>query len=205
MRKIGLIGGVTSNLGSVSHALDFLGLEVLLINQKSQLKHCSHLILPGVGSFYSGMQHLQKHDLIEAIRQAFLRGTPILGICLGMQLFAQQSEEFGQHEGLKLFAHMVKKLQSEDKTAKLPHVGWNAIFHEAPSLLFKGIPDKAFFYFTHSYAFSDASSNVTSTTRYYEKKIIASVEKNNLFGVQFHPEKSQQYGLELLKNFVNIC
>lgn len=206
MTNIGLIGCATSNIGSVSHAIDFLGFNPVIIQKKEQIKQCSHLILPGVGSFEAGMQYLTNTKLLEPIIQAFHAGTPILGICLGMQLFAQKSNEFGEHVGLNLISNHVKKINQNHATLKLPHVGWNNVMHNEKSLLFKNIPQNAYFYFTHSFAYSDENTNyTTSTTQYHATSIISSIEHENLYGVQFHPEKSQQFGLTLLRNFLTLC
>ncbi|MCS5707684.1 imidazole glycerol phosphate synthase subunit HisH [Candidatus Berkiella cookevillensis] len=205
-RSIGLIGCATSNIGSVSHAVEFLGFTPVIIQQEAQIKHCSHLILPGVGSFYSGMQYLANAKLLEPFIKAFHAGTPILGICLGMQLFAQKSDEFGEHIGLNLISNHVKKINQANTTLKLPHVGWNNVIHNEKSLLFKNIPQSVYFYFTHSFAYSNENTSyTTSTTQYHATSIISSIEHENLFGVQFHPEKSQQFGLTLLRNFLTLC
>ncbi len=205
MKKIGLIGCATSNLGSVTHAINHLGYDPVVVYEKQQITKCSHLILPGVGSFQSGMSHLIKHDLLEAIKQAYEQGLPILGICLGMQLFSFESEEFGKHEGLKLIPSKVEKIKPNNGSAKLPHVGWSIVSYLERSLLFKNLEPDASFYFTHSYAISGCNeAYITSTVDYHGYQIVASVERDNLFGVQFHPEKSQHQGLLLIKNFINI-
>lgn len=206
MKNIGLIGCATSNIGSVCHAVEFLGFKPILIHKEEQIQNCSHLILPGVGSFNSGMQYLANTKLLEPFIKSFHAGTPILGICLGMQLFAQKSDEFGDHKGLNLIPNHVKKINQNSPSLKLPHVGWNSVIHNEKSLLFKNIPQNAYFYFTHSFAYSNENVNfTTSTTQYHANPIIASIEYKNLFGVQFHPEKSQHFGLTLLRNFLTIC
>lgn len=206
MQHVGLIGCSISNLGSCAHAIQALGATSTVIQTPEDIRKCSHLILPGVGSFQFGMQHLTKHDLKAPLLEAVSNGKPILGICLGMQLFAKQSDEFGVNEGLKLLPFAVKKIKSHSNKIRLPHVGWNRVHHQEGAQLFQGIPQKSFFYFAHSYAYDmQPSHHLTSYTEYYQQPIITSVEQDNLFGVQFHPEKSQQAGLKLLENFLSLC
>lgn len=206
MKRVGLIGCTISNLGSVKHAVDSLGFDSIVITNAEQVAQCSHLILPGVGSFAFGMNHLQQQKLIEPLTQAYQNGKPILGICLGMQLFSSKSNEFGEHSGLNLISDSVKRLNIDAPDMKLPHMGWNRVTYQKSSLLFKDIPQNSFFYFAHSYAYCNADNPyVTSHANYYDTQIVTTLEKNNLYGVQFHPEKSQKPGLQLLNNFLNLC
>ena len=187
------------NTTSVAKALDKLGFKSKLSHKKSDINKASHIILPGVGAFGDGMRNLNKLEMPELLLKKVRSGTPFLGICLGMQLLAEKSYEFGEHDGLGWIKGEVVKI----KAARLPHVGWNDIkVKNKQSLLFKNIPDNNF-YFVHSYTLKPLSKPLVSATCEYGQNLVAAIEKNNIFGVQFHPEKSQTAGLKVLENFLN--
>lgn len=184
------------NLRSVQKAFEYLGCEVKVSNSPSEVKSAPAIVLPGVGAFKDCRQNLEKTSLIEPIISFLEKGKPFLGICLGMQMLFSFSEE-GKVEGLSIFKGAVKRLPPRNK---VPHMGWNNVFYEKDSLLFKGIKEGSYFYFVHSY-YVEPGEKVTAGYTEYSVKIAAAVEKGNIFGVQFHPEKSGKLGLKILENF----
>lgn len=182
---------------SVKKAFDFLKIPSLISSKKDEIKKAEKLLIPGVGAFGDAVTALHQLDIFETIKEeVLLNKKPILGICLGMQLLAEASEESPHAEGFGFIKGSCKKFQIN---LKVPHVGWNNITHNN-STLFKNIPNNSDFYFVHSYHFDTTTKEKTSTLVYgYE--FCSSLEKENIYGVQFHPEKSQKFGLELLRNF----
>ena len=203
MKRIGVIDFSLSNIESVFNALTYLNIEFLRVNNKSQLGHCSHLILPGVGTYFSGMQCLDRLSLIEPIIKEVKKGKPILGLCLGMQLFANNGDEYGPLEGLGLIDGDVTRIELEDPKLRLPHIGWNEVKQCRPNRLLSALDPNPTFYFIHSYSYSDVNADYVIATVDYGKEIVASIEKDNIFGAQFHPEKSQSNGIIVIKNFIN--
>ena len=204
--KIVVIDYGMSNLGSISNALAECGGEnVVVASDPAELKDATHIVLPGVGSFADGMNNLTVRNWIEPIRYAALtERIPLLGICLGMQLMADEGSEGGETKGLGLIHGKVDKLKVIDKGEKIPHVGWNEVYPAHQSPLFREIPDGTDFYFVHSYHFIPSNrENILSTTPYCGN-FVSTVSDKNIFGTQFHPEKSQRPGFQLLKNFLNI-
>ena len=204
MAKVGIINCGISNLTSVFNALNFLSVKCEIVNDPVLLDGFSHLILPGVGAFPKGMHNLTVNGFDEAIARSVARGKPLLGICLGMQLFALEGEEFRRTKGLGLISGRVTKIKLNSSAFKLPHVGWNSVAFSRPSPLWKSIPDDSAFYFVHSYVYSDLQEDFVIGETNYDNNIIAAVARENVYGVQFHPEKSQKVGLQLLKNFSSI-
>ena len=192
------------NLQSVANALAFLGAKVQIADQASGLRGADALVLPGVGAFGMAMANLRQGGLIEPLAEAVLkRRTPFLGICLGMQLIAETSEELGQFEGLGWIPGHVRRL-TPGSSWRVPHVGWNTLTTVSEEPLFKGIEADAAFYFVHSYYFDCADQYLAATCE-YDKPFAAAVQKDNIFATQFHPEKSQHSGLKLLRNFLNFA
>lgn len=192
------------NLRSVLHALNHLGAEsIRLVRTPHDLRGAERIILPGVGAFGAGMQKLREQTLINPIRDAVLSGTPYLGICLGMQFLFERSEEMGQHQGLGLLPGTVVRFP-DDHPLKVPHMGWNQIRPTRETALLTGIRPDAYAYFVHSYYCRPADEADTLLTADYGFTFTAAVQHNNIYGVQFHPEKSQQTGLTLLRNFLEI-
>ncbi|SCJ37997.1 Imidazole glycerol phosphate synthase subunit HisH 1 [uncultured Clostridium sp.] len=188
------------NLRSVEKALQFLGFEAKRTADSGEVAAASHIILPGVGAFRDAMRALTDTGLIETMLQAVNSGTPFLGICLGMQMMFEKSYEDGQWQGLGLLPGEIT-LFEEKPGLKVPHMGWNSL-HLSPCPLFKGLKEGASVYFVHSYHLPyRAGADYIAATTDYGGPFISAVQKGNLFGLQFHPEKSGQVGLQMLKNF----
>ena len=206
MKKIGIIDCGTSNLTSVRNAFESQGLPAVILREKERLGDCSHLVLPGVGAFQAGMANLRENGFDEIIIRQVQAGKPLLGICLGMQFLASRSEEFGLTDGLDLIPSAVVKIETGGQNLRLPHVGWNSVRQTGGLALWTGIADETPFYFVHTFAFSSQTPSAwVAGTCDYGGEVVAAVAKENVFGVQFHPEKSQKAGLTLLKNFADLC
>ncbi len=198
------------NLKNVQNAFDYLGYPSKITGSYNDIERASHLVLPGVGGFKDAMLTLKQKGLVEPVKAAINSGKHFLGICLGMQLLFETSEEFGHSEGLAVLKGKVVKF-NEDNTPLIPQIGWNDIEilkqanEPAPSArgagMFNGIKNNTFFYFLHSY-YCVPEENITVATCYYYEKFAACIKKDNVFACQFHPEKSHTGGLTLLKNFV---
>ena len=188
------------NTGSVKNALEFLGADVLVSNNRDDVKMSSHLILPGVGSFGDGISNLKESGLANILEEEVLRGRkPLLGICLGMQLLADEGDEGGVNKGLGWIHGRTVKIRAGIN--KLPHIGWNNIKVKSDNKILDNIASNVF-YFVHSYYLQpDAEKCVLATSEYGEEFPVV-VNKDNIWGVQFHPEKSQKSGLQFLKNFL---
>lgn len=190
------------NLRNVQKAIEFLGYQSLISNRIEEIGRAEILILPGVGQFYHGMKALEALSLCGVLeRKVVQEKTPLLGICLGMQLLAKEGTEGGRHLGLGFINGTVQKLDSNQKGLRLPHIGWNDVVAKKASILFSGIPEHPDFYFVHSYQLV-CEEAVVSATCEYGRPFPAAIEKDNIFATQFHPEKSQRYGLQILKNFL---
>ena len=202
---IGVINYGSGNFKSVVNILKYLDINFIEVLDWKKLKNLSHIILPGVGSYYDLISRLKNLELLEElINQVKNKKTLYLGICVGMQILSDFGTEEIKTTGLKLIEGSVDKIPVTRST--LPNIGWHKIILEKKSSsLFKNIKEEEmFFYFVHSYCFNLKNLKYCSTSIIYEKKIISSIEKDNIFGVQFHPEKSQIGGCKLLKNFCNL-
>lgn len=189
------------NVNSVMGAIEKLGHHPIFTRDEQEIKSCDAIILPGVGSFRDGMNHLKKFGLDKILRESVLvNKKPFLGICLGMQMLASSGNEFGKHEGLDFIPGSIERLQ-DAPGFKIPHVGWNEITLVTPDTLFQTVKNNLF-YFVHSYHFKVANQENAIATCDYSEKITAVVKKENIIGVQFHPEKSQAEGLLVLRNFI---
>jgi glutamine amidotransferase len=205
-RSVGVIDSNICNLTSVLNALRSLDFTAESTDDPDALRHYSHLILPGVGAFAKGMEMLDANGMGEAVIAAALGGKPLLGLCLGMQLLADIGSEFGTTPGLGLIPGTVTVLRPNSPECRVPHIGWNEVTSSRSSPLFRDMPDDPpTFYFVHSYAFDDTQAPTVSAWTDHGGPVVAGVEKGNVFGVQFHPERSQRCGLALLRNFVNGC
>lgn len=198
--NIGIVDIGIGNLGSLRNALYCQGWDTVSVSTANDLSNLTHLLLPGVGAFAAAMARLNQAGLVEPIRHFASQGAPVMGICLGMQILAQWGVEGGQTQGLGLIPGEVVPLPPHPGL-RIPHVGWNEVRQEQAHPILKGIRNDVDFYFVHSYYFRVATAdNVLATTEYGER-YPSIVGKNNVIGVQFHPEKSQRNGLRLLDNF----
>lgn len=195
---IGIVDYGRGNLRSVEKALEKVGFEAAIMASPAELSLANGLILPGVGAFADAMQALAQAGWIEPLLQFARSGRPFLGICLGMQILFEVGEEHGEHAGLGLLAGRVVKFP---QGRKVPHMGWNSLSIEQPSLLMEGIPDESYFYFVHSYYAVPAEKRDIAATSDYGVVFPAVVGRDNIWGAQFHPEKSSPWGLNLLTNF----
>ena len=200
---IAIVDYGAGNLLSVKKALDFIGAESVITASADEIKNADGVILPGVGSFGNAMESMRDSGLVETVRAAALSGRPFLGICLGLQLLFESSEESPGVEGLGVLKGKILKIPSDN--LKVPHMGWNSLEIKKSTPLFDGICDGAYVYFVHSYYLSAGDISDVSSTTEYGVTIHASVAKGNLFATQFHPEKSGDVGIQMLKNFVSLC
>lgn len=191
------------NLRSVQKAFEKVGATAVISRDQEQIRKADRLVLPGVGAFPQCMANLAKFELIEPIREMVASGRPFLGICLGLQLLFDESEEFGIHEGLKIVPGRVRAF---DKAMglKIPHMGWNRITFRKQSPILRDIEEGSFVYFVHSfYVVPDNPADIAAESE-YGIRFTAAVERDNIFASQFHPEKSQQVGLTMLRNFAGV-
>ena len=200
---IAIIDYDAGNMKSVEKALQFLEAEVMVTRDKNAILAADQVILPGVGAFGEAMEKLESYGLIDVIHQVVAKGIPFLGICLGMQLLFDQSEESGGVKGLGLLRGEIVKIPSKEGL-KIPHIGWNSLKFPHKSVLFDGISEDSYVYFVHSYYLKANDMAVVAATTTYGVEIHAAVEHNNIYGCQFHPEKSSEIGLNILKNFVSL-
>ena len=199
---IGIIDYGLGNLSSVLNAFNSINCRAEVFDNPKDIKKYMHLVLPGVGSFEAGIKALKTKNWPEAIYEHIELKKPLLGICLGMQLFFSRGEEYGVHEGLGLIKGVVKKIHLKNNL-KLPHVGWNNLLNMKSHPLLKGIKDNIDFYFVHSHACHPEDKDSILAECNYGDTFAACVSKKNIFGTQFHPEKSAPSGIILLKNFYN--
>ena len=200
---IGVIDYGASNLHSVRNALKHLGVESQVLTDPAQVTAAAALILPGVGAFGAGMAALRASGFEEPIRAQVAAGVPLLGICLGMQFLYEASEEMGEHRGLGLLPGRVVRFP-EDLGLKIPHMGWNALHPVQESPLLAGVPDGGYAYFVHSYYVEPADVGDVLARTDYGLSFPSVVGRGRVFGVQFHPEKSQSVGLQILRNFAEM-
>jgi glutamine amidotransferase len=192
------------NLRSVLHALNYLGVQNMrLVRSAHELKGADKIILPGVGAFGAGMQQLHQQGLVQPIRDAVFTGTPYLGICLGMQFLFERSDEMGDHEGLGILPGCVTRFP-HNLPLKVPHMGWNQLQVQRDSRLLNDIPVDSSAYFVHSYYCAPSNPGDIVATVDYGIPFTAVVQREHIYGVQFHPEKSQRTGLQILTNFLAI-
>lgn len=191
------------NLGSVMKGFRRVGAEVLLSGDPAVLRSADAVVLPGDGAFGSAMEELRGRGLLPALQEAAREGRPLLGICIGMQLLFEESEEHGRHEGLGLLPGRVRRLDPGEGLP-VPHMGWNRLSKKQDHWLLRGIEEGAHVYFVHSYH-CDADPGLVIAAAEYGSEIAAIVGRGALLGVQFHPEKSQAVGLAILENFVGFC
>ena len=200
---IAIIDYDAGNLKSVEKALQYLDEECIVTRDKEELLKADKIILPGVGAFGDAMEKLHKFGLVDVIHKLVKENKPFLGICLGLQLMFESSEEGPGVKGLGLLPGKIVKFP-EKEGFKIPHMGWNSIDVKEGSRLFKGVSNNSYVYFVHSYYLQAENENDVATTTEYITHVHASVEHDNIFACQFHPEKSGDVGLRILKNFCEL-
>jgi len=201
---IAIIDYGMGNLRSVEKGFLKVGVNVKVTNKPEDVLNADGVVLPGVGAFRDCMGELTNLNLINAVVDSIQQGKPYLGICLGLQVLFSESDEFGKCNGLDILKGRVIRFDLENKELKIPQMGWNQLNIKNNNPLFEGVPDKSYFYFVHSYYVAPDDSSVVATTTDYGIEFTSSVRKDNIYAVQFHPEKSQALGLQILKNFGNI-
>ncbi len=194
------------NIMSVQKACAYLGHEYILTRDKEEILSADHVILPGVGSFGDAMEKLRSYGLENVLKEVARRNIPLLGICLGLQLFFEESDETPGVKGLGLLQGAIKRIPDQNGELKIPHMGWNSLSYPSKGRLFEGIPEGTDVYFVHSYYLpcDHDSEHMVKAVSDYGVSIGASVEMGNLFACQFHPEKSGKWGLKILDNFLNV-
>lgn len=201
MHMIALIDYDAGNMRSVEKALIHLGKKPIVTRDREKILSADRIILPGVGSFGDAMENLEKFGLPDILKEAVDSGIPLLGICLGMQVLFEESEESKGVKGLGFLKGKILRIPAKDGL-KIPHMGWNSLEYPREGRLFQDIPEHSYVYFVHSYYLKAEDEDIVTATADYGVKIHASVERGNIFGCQFHPEKSGEIGLQILKNFV---
>lgn len=208
-KKVVIVDYGLGNLYSIEQACNHVGYAPVISSNREEILASDYLILPGVGAFKVAMDHLADRGLTEVVKEFADSGKPLMGVCLGMQLLFDRSQEFGNHIGLGLISGEIEKIPSifEDQEVKIPHIGWNKLFHGQAvwnSTPLQDVAERDFMYFVHSYYAKPADeSHILSYTYYQGFKYCSSVQKSNIFGFQFHPEKSGEQGLSIYKNFLS--
>lgn len=191
------------NIKSVEKAVLSLGGDVRITRDRDEILKADHVILPGVGAFGDAMEKLHRYGLADVIRETVQKQTPFLGICLGLQLLFESSEESEGVQGLGILPGSIVRLP-EKAGLKIPHIGWNSLRYPNRGRLFEGVPEESYVYFVHSYYLAARDPQIVTATTEYAAHIHASVEKGNVFACQFHPEKSSDVGMRILRNFMQI-
>ena len=201
---IAIIDYDAGNIRSVEKAIALLGEEPCITRDKDTILRADKVILPGVGAFGSAMEKIRAYGLEEVIHEVVDRGTPFLGICLGLQLLFEESEEAPGVKGLGLFEGKIVRIPDQNGTLKIPHIGWNSLQFPNKGSLFEGIEENSFVYFVHSFYLNAKNANdVVATTEYGEILDVA-VQRDNMYACQFHPEKSSTVGLKIIENFIKL-
>lgn len=200
---IAIIDYDAGNIRSVEKALAALSAEAVVTREAKDILQADHVVLPGVGAFGDAMEKLHRYGLVPVIRQVVEQGTPFLGICLGLQLLFEGSEESPDAAGLGLLKGKIRRIP-EEAGLKVPHIGWNSLHFPNQGRLFAGIPEESYVYFVHSYYLEAADAGIVTAVSEYGVQIHASVECGNVFACQFHPEKSSDTGLSILQNFIGV-
>ena len=190
------------NLRSVTNAFGKVGAEVKVTRDLKTIRDARAMVLPGVGAFGKCVENLRRFDLFDFLKEEIARGKPYMGICLGMQILLESSEEAPGIEGMGVIKGSVVRFQGG---MKVPHMGWNSVDIVKPGKIFDGVPKGSYFYFVHSYYPAPVEEDVTATFTEYGVRFTSSIQKENIFASQFHPEKSQGIGLKVLRNFVSLC
>jgi imidazole glycerol-phosphate synthase subunit HisH len=207
--KVVIIDYDIGNVKSICSAFEKIGIEPVLTRDENEILNADGVVLPGVGAFSHGMENLHKYSLVEILKEFVKSNKPLLGVCLGMQMLFDESEEFGITKGIGLISGKVIKMPTKDsKNEKLPHVSWNEIKQKNINwinTILQNISQKSDMYFVHSYIAVPLDENhILSTTIYSDSEFCSSVKKDNIYGCQFHPEKSAKIGLKIIENFIDI-
>lgn len=197
---IAIIDYGAGNLHSVKNSLEYIGADWIITGDPKIIKKADHVILPGVGAFGNAMNCMQENGLIDAVKDVALSGKPFLGICLGLHLLFEESEESPDVQGLGIFKGKIRRIP--DCGLKIPHMGWNSIECAKDSRILSH--DNPFVYFVHSYYVDPKDKDIISSYTEYGKRLPVSIEKDNIFAVQFHPEKSGEAGLQILRKFISL-
>lgn len=200
---IAMIDYDAGNIKSVEKAFHYLGQEAVITRDADRILRADGVVLPGVGAFGDAMEKLHSYGLVEVIRDCVARKIPFLGICLGLQLLFESSEESPGVEGLHILEGKILRIPAQPGL-KIPHIGWNDLHFPNQGRLFQGIPEKSYVYFVHSYYLQAADPAIVTAATEYGTCIHASVEKDNVFACQFHPEKSSEVGMRILRNFIHV-
>ena len=200
---IAIIDYDAGNIKSVEKALKYLGKDAVITRDREEILSADKVILPGVGAFGDAMYNLKKYGLDEVLREVAKRQIPLLGICLGLQLLFERSDETPGVEGLGILKGEILRIP-DCPGLKIPHMGWNSLHFQNNGRLFQGIPEQTYVYFVHSYYLQAEEPEIVKATTEYSTCIHASVEKDNVFACQFHPEKSSKWGLKILENFAAV-
>jgi len=203
--KVAIINFNSGNLHSIKKSVTDLGYEAFICHDSTNLKNSDKIILPGVGSFHNAMIHLQKFGFVDSLNELVIKKkVPILGVCLGMQLLCNSSTERKFSKGLSFVDAEVVDLKDTGCKLKLPHIGWNNIRIKKKNKVLQEIPDNSDFYFVHNFIVKSNNSQLVVATTEYGINFVSMIQKNNIYGVQFHPEKSSNLGFKLIKNFLEI-
>ncbi len=194
---IAIIDYGMGNLRSVQKAFEYLGYKAVITQQPSEIQKADKVVLPGVGAFKDAMQTIKQKGIDKVLYDVVEQKKPLLGICLGMQMFFEKSYEYGEHKGLTILQGEIVKLP---EGVKIPHMGWNSLNIKKKNPLFEGLSQEPYVYFVHSYHLN-TEADIVSATTYYGKEIQVAAQKENVFALQFHPEKSGDVGLNILQNF----
>ena len=201
---VAIIDYDAGNIKSVEKAFQFIGQDTVVTRNPEQIYRADHVVLPGVGAFGNAMDKLNKYGLVEVIKTVTSKEVPFIGICLGQQLLFDSSEESVGAVGLGILRGQIKKIPNNNGQLKIPQIGWNNLAYPSKGRLFEGIDEGQYVYFVHSYYLHAEERDIVKATTEYGTLIDASVEKGNIFACQFHPEKSSDVGMQILKNFVKI-
>ena len=200
---VAIIDYDAGNIKSVQKAIEYLGEEVIITREPEVILNASRVILPGVGAFGDAMEKLHKYNLVDVIKEVVKREIPFLGICLGLQLLFETSDETPGVQGLGILKGKIKRIPDHGEL-KIPHIGWNSLAFPNRGRLYEGISEESYVYFVHSYYLDAEDKDIVVATTEYGTTIHASVEQGNVFACQFHPEKSSSVGLKILDNFLKI-
>lgn len=199
---IAIIDYGASNIHSITHSLTHVNADFVVTNDVDTIKLASKVIVPGQGAFLQAMTSLTELNLIDTIKDTINSGKPFLGICLGFQVLFESSDEHGFTKGLEIFPGHFSKFSS--KQLKVPHMGWNSCKHFSNCTMFNNIKPNSYFYFVHSYYLQSTTPSIVSSITEYGSSFVSAIQHNNVWGTQFHPEKSSSVGLKLLENFCNL-